>query len=158
MGLSRISAAACVLLLCACEIEPRLQEPRDRPAPFHPAVEMLERYDADHDGTLTRTEMETGLKADFAAADTDHDGRLNEEETRAVNYQRWADNASTASTLVDWNQDGFVAFSEFAGTARSLFAELDRDGDGVLSPREWHPPKAKPDRPVSSPEAPLGHP
>jgi Ca2+-binding EF-hand superfamily protein len=110
--------------------------PRETDANFHPTIELLSRYDANHDGTITRMEMEAGLKAEFAAADTNHDGRLDPDETQAVNQQRWSAGASTASTLVDWNQDGFVDFNEFAGTARSLFAEIDTDADGQLSPKE----------------------
>jgi Ca2+-binding EF-hand superfamily protein len=128
-----------ILALCGCQtlgISSRQQAPRETDPDFHPTVELLSRYDANHDGTITRAEMEAGLKADFAAADTNHDGRLDPDETRAVNEKRWSEGLSTTSTLVDWNQDGFVDFSEFAGTARSLFAQIDRDGDGVLSPKE----------------------
>ena len=127
------------LALCGCQtlgISPHEQAPRETDPDFHPTVEILSRYDANHDGTITRAEMEAGLKADFAAADTNHDGRLDLDETRAVNEQRWNQGLSTTSTLVDWNQDGFVDFNEFAGTARSLFAQIDKDGDGILSPKE----------------------
>src|SRR5882762_4171912 len=127
MNLSRrVVFFICALALAGCADNGPPPEPRDKPAPFHPPIEILLRYDANHDGILTRAEMEAGLKADFATADTDHDGRLDEDETRAVNEKRWSENASTTSTLVDWNQDGYVDFNEFAGTARSLFAELDR--------------------------------
>ena len=118
-------------------------DPSEHRAPFHPPIEMLKRYDADHDGTLTRAEMEAGLKADFAAADANHDGKLDEEETRAVNEQRWSEGQSTTSTIVDWNHDGVVDFKEFAGTVRSLFEELDKDGDGKLSPKEMGTDKPK---------------
>jgi hypothetical protein len=130
---------ALVLAGCAGGDRPPREPPEDKGKPFHPPIEILERYDADHDGTITRAEMEAGLKADFDAADTNHDGRLDADETRAVNEQRWSENASTTSTVVDWNQDGFVEFHEFAGTARSLFAELDADGDGKLTPKEIAP-------------------
>lgn len=131
------------LLLAACSDERPRDEPPERPKPFHPAIELLQPYDTNHDGILTRAELEAGLKADFAAADTNHDGCLDADETRAVNEQRWAQNASTTSTLVDWNHDGCVDFTEFAGTARSLFTALDRDGDGQLEPKEWQLPKPK---------------
>lgn len=143
-----VVVCALAALVSACGGGPRPEDPpRDRPAPFHPPIELIEPYDANHDGTLTRAEMEAGLKADFAAADTNHDGKLDPDEARAVNEQRWSSNASTTSTLVDWNQDGYVDFNEFAGTARSLFAQLDRNGDGVLEPKEWRPntPAQQPD-------------
>ncbi|MBV9992488.1 MAG: hypothetical protein JOZ72_14510 [Alphaproteobacteria bacterium] len=126
-------------LPAACSGDRPPPEPREQGAQFHPPVEMLKRYDADHDGTLTRAELEAGLKADFAAADTNHDGKLDEDEARAVNEQRWSEGLSTTSTLVDWNHDGVVDFNEFAGTARSLFDELDVNGDGKLSPKEMEP-------------------
>ncbi len=49
--------------------------------------------------------------------------------------------------LVDWNQDGYVDFAEFAGTARSLFVELDRDGDGRLTPKEMGTAAPAPQKP-----------
>ena len=134
---------ASIALLAACSDDGPKPEPRERPVPFHPAVELLERYDADHDGTVTRAEMEAGLKAEFAAADKNHDGRLDEDETRAVNEARWGEGLSTTSTLVDWNQDGYVDFHEFANTARSLFDQLDKNGDGKLTPDELHPENKK---------------
>jgi hypothetical protein len=106
---------------------------------WHAPVQILLRFDANHDGSVTRAEMEAGLKADFAAADTNHDGVLELDEVRAVNDKRWSEDASAASPLVDWNHDGVVDFDEFAATARSLFDQMDADGNGVLSPGELKP-------------------
>ena len=137
--MKRILPLVLALALYGCQtlgLEERDRTSRETDPDFHPTVELLSRYDTNHDGTITRAEMEAGLKADFAAVDTNHDGRLDPDETRAANEQRWSEGLSTTSTLVDWNQDGFVDFNEFAGTARSLFAEIDRDGNGELSPKE----------------------
>jgi hypothetical protein len=114
------------------------------PERFSP-VQMLLKFDADHDGKITKAELEAGLKADFAAADTSHDGKLDMDEVRAVNDARWKEQASAASPLVDWNGDGFVDFNEFAGAARSLFVQMDADGNGVLTPEELNP-RQKPDK------------
>src|SRR6185312_4020240 len=46
---------------------------------------------------------------------------------------------STATPLIDWNQDGCVDFNEFAGPIRSLFTAMDRDEDGKLDPKELNP-------------------
>ena len=35
--------------------------------------------------------MEAGLRKDFAAADTNHDGVLEPDEMRAVNEKRWTE-------------------------------------------------------------------
>ena len=55
------------------------------PAGLPPSAALLLRYDANHDGIVTREEMEAGLKADFAAADTNHDGCLDPSEVRIEN-------------------------------------------------------------------------
>ena len=123
------------LMLSACA-DRRDRGPRETDTDFHPTINLLTRYDANQDGTITRAEMEAGLRKEFDAADTNHDGRLDADEVAAVNAQRWSEDKSAASTIVDWNQDGYVDFNEFAATTRSLFAEIDRNGDGQLSPDE----------------------
>ena len=136
------ACAALVLAGCASG-GPR----RAGPPQWHPPVDMLLHDDANHDGTITRAEMEQGTRADFARADTNHDGRLDEDEVRAVNQKRWSKDASAASPLVDWNHDGYVDFNEFAATPRSLFAQLDLNGDGALSPAELKAGRAGPPTP-----------
>jgi EF hand len=165
MKLAAALALGIAVLLAACAGGEPGRPPRERADAFHPSTELLERYDANHDGTLTRAELETGLKADFEAADTNHDGRLDVDETRAVNEKRWADGLSTTTTIIDWNHDGYVDFNEFAAAPRSLFEQLDRDGDGKLEPKEWKLAKpSKPDDddapPAAAPNGPPpgGHP
>lgn len=140
--------AAAAFALSGCGLFGHSGPHRPREAEWHPPVGMLLRYDFNHDGSITRAEMEKGLREDFAKADTDHDGVLSEDEVRAVNEKRWADDASAASPLVDWDHDGIIDFDEFAAAPRSLFAQMDANGDGVLSPQELHPaPAAEPRRP-----------
>jgi hypothetical protein len=105
---------------------------------WHPPTEMIEKY-ADKDGIVTRAALEAGLHTDFAKADGNHDGCLDESEVRAINEQRWKVDASTASPLIDFKHNGCVDFEEFAATPRSLFDQLDRNGDGKLTPAELHP-------------------
>lgn len=107
---------------------------------FRPPRTILEAYDLNHDGTVTRAEMEQGLRADFAKADVKHTGCLDEDEARAVNEQRWQQDQSTASPLVDFKGQGCIDFDEFAATARSLFEQMDANGDGKISPKELRPP------------------
>lgn len=115
--------------------------PRHHPAPvqeWHPPSEMLEKY-ADKSGVVTRSAMEAGLKADFAAADKNHGGCLDADEVRSINESRWKEDESTASPLIDFRHNGCIDFEEFAATPRSLFDQLDKDGDGKLTPKELHP-------------------
>ena len=131
-------AVAAVALIAGCASRPRPDGGRHEEE-WHAPVQILLRFDANHDGSVTRAEMEAGLKADFAAVDANHDGVLELDEVRAVNDKRWKEDASASSPLVDWNHDGVVDFDEYAATARSLFDQMDADGNGVLSPNELRP-------------------
>ncbi|HEY3776446.1 MAG TPA: hypothetical protein VGL35_00130 [Rhizomicrobium sp.] len=108
------------------------------PPQWHPPSEMLEKY-ADRTGVVTRAAMERGLRANFAAADTNHDGCLDADEVRPINEARWKADASTASPLIDFRHTGCIDFDEFAATPRSLFDQLDKNGDGRLTSKELHP-------------------
>lgn len=110
------------------------------PAGLPPSAALLLRYDANHDGIVTREEMEAGLKADFAAADTNGDGCLDVTETRAENQRRLARDGAEASPLVDWNLDGCVDFKEFANTAHSYFQLVDKKKDGKVTLQELRGP------------------
>jgi hypothetical protein len=116
------------------------------PDEWHPASELLAKY-ADKNGAVTRAAIEAGLRADFAAADKNHDGCLDEDEARAVNQSRWKEGASTTSPLIDFLHNGCIDFVEFAAEPRSLFEQLDKDGDGRLTPAELHLGRKPPNTP-----------
>jgi len=122
--------------LAACGGSP--PAPQHRDDDWHSPVQILLKY-ADKDGRVTRAALEAGLRRDFDAADLNRDGVLEPDEVRKVNDARWAEDQSATSPLVDWNGDGVIDFNEFAATARSLFQQYDRNGDGVLTPDELRP-------------------
>jgi hypothetical protein len=142
-----VACAAVVLIGCSWLGAPK--PPRKPPEEWHPPAEMLEKY-AGKDGFVTRTEMEAGLRSDFAKADIDHNGCLDADEARAVNEERWKESASTASPLIDFKHNGCIDFDEFAATPRSLFDMLDKKSDGRLTPAELHPGR-RPPAPASPP-------
>lgn len=142
--MKRAAVFLCVAALAGCAA-PR-QPQRDIPKEWHPAVNMLLKYDANHDGSITRAEMEAGLKADFAKADYKHKGCLDEDETEAVNEERFREDKSAATPLVDFSQNGCISFDEFADAPRSLFDQLDTDNNGILTPKEIHPEQQRQDQ------------
>lgn len=133
-------ALAAVTLAACSTSEPRHPRwnpnatPRDEN--WHSQSSSLLRYDADHDGTLTREELKAGLKAEFDTYDPKHTNCLGPDQVHAINQLRVQQDASQATPLVDWNQDGCIDFNEFAGTTLSLFDTLDVNGDGKLTPQE----------------------
>jgi hypothetical protein len=137
---------ACALGLSACASDKPHRKPPE--APWHPATAMLTKYVKNPDGSLTRAQMEAGLKADFNDADKNHTGCLDTDETRGINEERLAEDQSTASPLVDFTGKGCIDFVQFANTPRSLFDALDRDNNGVLTKYElapWEPAPKKGD-------------
>ena len=110
------------------------------PAGLPASAALLLRYDANHDGVVTREEMEAGLKVDFTAADTNGDGCLGPGEVRAENDRRLTRDGAEASPLVDWNLDGCVDAREFANTAHSYFDLADKTKDGRVTQLELRGP------------------
>jgi hypothetical protein len=127
------------LAACASHPPPRDQGPKPRDENYHGGPNaLLLKYDADHDGVLTRAELDAGLKAAFAA---DGGGKpcLDVDQVAQINQARVAADQSTATPLMDWNQDGCVDLAEYSAAALSLFAQLDRNGDGKIEPKEFNP-------------------
>lgn len=112
----------------------------------------LLRYDADHDGRITRAEVDAGIVAEFQTIDANHDGKLDAgeyqhyEEARRSARAAWRtqhpdggnaqdpDRPSSFDPMkrLDWNRDGFITIDEFGGRTRAIAMRADRDGDGVV--------------------------
>ena len=116
---------------------------------------LLGAYDLDKDGSLSRDELEAGLKKDFADIDTNHDGRLSAAEVAVENDRRWRVDGPQSTPLIDWNHDGWVDLDEFANATRTLFGQLDTDVNGVLTRQEMRGPGEN-DRPAPGRPVPRG--
>lgn len=97
---------------------------------------MLLKYDANKDGTVTRDELIAGLRAEFAAHDVKRTGCLDDDQVAQINQDRVDSDQSTASPLIDWNQDGCINYTEFSAAPYSLFDQLDRNRDGKVTQQE----------------------
>jgi Ca2+-binding EF-hand superfamily protein len=120
---------------------------------------VFEVLDADHDGRLGRRELRSAAKR-LKAFDRDGDGRVSLAELprtyelkvgrgpffrrRGVAYESYDDpprrrpgpeDAVSWFRHMDRNHDGDVSAREFLGTAED-FRRLDRDGDGLIDPKE----------------------
>ena len=106
-------------------------------------IALMLGFDANRDGSVTREEVEAGLRSQFERADADRSGSLNLSEMQAENGRRWQASGTGSSPGIDWNLDGVVSFAEFSGTAQSVFAQLDRDRGGSLAGAELEAPRVR---------------
>ena len=137
-------AGAVFLVAAACGGRPQINGMRPL-APIGETeqnIKLMLSYDENSDGVLMRQELETGLRRQFATADLNHDGKIDLKEMQAENDRRFRAFGTEASPLIDWNQDGFIDFDEFASTARSVFEEMDKNHDGKLDQNELRLPQA----------------
>ncbi|HJW41148.1 MAG TPA: hypothetical protein VJ476_07960 [Rhizomicrobium sp.] len=148
MNKSTLILLPLALVLCGCSSNaPRHGHwspnatPRDEN--WHSPAATIMRYDANHDGILTRAELTAGLHAEFNAYDVNHSNCLGPDQVRAINQMRVQQDGSQASPLVDWNQDGCIDFNEYSGATLSLFDTLDKNGDGQLTQQELNPSGAQ---------------
>src|SRR5215469_16454582 len=144
----RLVTCGCVVFLIAACAGPR--NPRmvaNRPPPpiteTEQDIKLMLSYDENSDGTVTRQELEDGLHRQFAAADADHDGKIDLREMQAENDRRFRAFGTEASPLIDWNQDGYIDFDEFASTPRTVHGQMDKNHDGKLDPTELRLPNVR---------------
>ena len=137
--------AACVVLAVAACAGRGSGGNANRPLPpigeTEENIKLMLSYDENSDGTVTRDELEAGLRRQYAAADLNHDGKIDIREMQAENDRRFRAFGTAASPLIDWNQDGMIDFTEFASTARSVFEEMDKNHDGKLDGNELRLPQ-----------------
>jgi len=113
----------------------------------------LATFDSNHDGELSKDELEAGLKALYAKTDTNGDGSLSSSEVRPVNDKLLANQGG--SPIIDWNADGKIDMTEFASQWRTKFERSDVNSDGTLDARELAG-RAKPHKIRELPPAELG--
>src|SRR6185503_13684913 len=106
--MKHIAIVAAGAAIAASALAGALSAAERLPPGLPPSAALLLRYDADKDGSITKEEMEAGLKSDYASADSNSDGCINPAEVRAENALRLRRDAAQASPLVDWNLDGCV--------------------------------------------------
>lgn len=88
-------------------------------------------YDLNHDGKVTRDELNRTQGARFASAA--HGPSMSAEQFAALDAQKLSLHAQQAFRRIDWNGDGKLSFDEYAGPERARFQAMDRDGRGAES-------------------------
>ncbi|AHE53369.1 hypothetical protein [Sphingomonas sanxanigenens] len=120
----------------------------------HAGNAFVAAYDADKNGSLTRTEYDAGRDARFKATDADGDGTITEaeyvaeysdrlerelasfdrgEEKKAEARQRQIRQTRVRFGVIDTSKDGKIDRAEYDAIAERSFAEQDADKDGTIT-------------------------
>lgn len=153
-----LAAAGGLVAAFAWDAGPKKSRTAQRAEGRNQAAYLLD-FDADKDGRITRVEVDTGLAAQFSAADKNADGKLDPAEFQRHNDQRRAERkaryeawrakqeaeGATPKPFVDrgprafdpmknmdWDLDGYISPEEFSGKIRAQAMRADRDGDGTV--------------------------
>lgn len=97
----------------------------------NPAICMLSPFSRSADGTVSKADMEAGIRAGFAAADTNGDGRLNYDEMAVLNESRAT--SCDITPFRDWSGTGLVGLDDYATRYRSAFTQVDLNADGFAT-------------------------
>lgn len=106
------------------------------------------RMDTNHDGKLSRAEIEAWQQkqaaaeimarnhAIFVQLDTNHDGQLSPEEFSRFHAEPPPPNATPMLQRFDTNHDGVISEVEFRAGTLANFDRLDTNKDGVVDAAE----------------------
>jgi Ca2+-binding EF-hand superfamily protein len=117
-------------------------------------VSRLMLLDKNGDGVLTKDEVPERMQGIFTRIDTDHDGKITQDEIKASASTQKGPNGRAERggnptrmdpilNALDTDHDGVISAAEIAAAPASLKA-LDKDGDGEISQAELRPRQMTP--------------
>jgi len=106
--------------------------------------DMLDRMDADNDGSVTREEFVSARGEMFTKRDQNADGYLDSADfgKRAARKARAGKKMAHMKDRLDTDNDGKISRDEFMNAGTPLFDQADDDGNDVLDPAELESAKA----------------
>lgn len=111
---------------------------------------LIERFDVNKDGSITREEVTTVTAEKVKTFDTNADGALSLEEYKALWTDAMNEQIVRSFQFNDPDGDAKVTLDEYSDNAGKMFARFDRNGDGTIAPDEFGPPQGG-DRPDGPP-------
>ena len=96
----------------------------------------LQKWDSDHDGTLSLDEIRKAATAQFEKLDRNQKGRLTRNQLSGIlSYRQFRQ--------ADKDHDGSIDQSEFQALVENLFQAADKDHDGTLDKKELASPAGR---------------
>ncbi len=100
------------------------------------AMMLMEQFDADQDGRLTRAEIDEAIGVRLANADSDGDGNLNLDEFQPLLVEIMRPKIVDGFQFLDDDGDAVITREEIDRPLNRIVSRLDRNGDGELTADE----------------------
>lgn len=97
---------------------------------------MLEPMDADNNGAITRSEIETATAAQATEIDANKDGAITAEEVVAYREKQRLQRLADEIKAMDQDGNGTVSVQEYQAAQTWRLARLDDDGNGTIDSKE----------------------
>lgn len=109
------------------------------PAVSEGVAAQVAMMDKNGDGSIGADEHAAGAGNMFATMDADHDGTVTAAEMDAAQAAFKGDKRMSSADkikTIDGNADGTLSREEHEAGSQAMFAKMDADGDGRLTPAE----------------------
>ena len=113
---------------------------------------LLGAFSRKADGSVSRADLDAGIKAGFARADANGDGALDFGETARLNDAKTG--TCDVTPFIDWSGTGRIGLDNYGARYLTAFDQADVNEDGVATVVEMQTSVRKPPRPqrVIAPE------
>jgi Ca2+-binding EF-hand superfamily protein len=101
------------------------------------AERLLQRVDTDKDGRISKAEFDAEGTAMFKRLDNNSDGKIAGDEMPA---HRSGNFSQVMFKRIDADNDGKATKAEFEAAADKMFQQMDKNGDGTVTPDEMRMP------------------
>jgi Ca2+-binding EF-hand superfamily protein len=132
VGIKAVFASGvCVLVTCGGAVLAQTDRAGRSGEPSGFADRFFADFDLNHDGRVTRDEMNKALAIKFSSAT--HGGAMTTDRFAESRLAQFHQREAQTFRRLDWNGDGRLSLEEFAGPERARFETYDRDSKGSES-------------------------
>ena len=99
---------------------------------------LMEQFDTNKDGSLTKVEIDETVRSRMVAADTNGDGQLDLEEFQPLLVEIMRPKIVDGFQFLDADGSAAISMEELERPVNRIMSRLDRNDDDTLSERELH--------------------